>query len=206
MSTCSDDDQGSSKRRQVTPSLGRKKKTNRTKCAAIDAIKKIEVIEPRSRILVHVEPGWESVLPKTKEEDPGCLIMWDDDNIAATVDNFNAAIVTAAPGAPVPVPPAWMNAAAGGPITIPGLKLAILHHVQTTSGGGGVVGNCLIAPNKVTQYGDVKTHFFGIGYDAFFVQNAVCPIGHHFVLMDRRSATGVADPIPAPPNGVRVFA
>ena len=167
------------------------------------AIRNIEILQAGTKIRLHIEPGWESVLPKTNEDDPGCLIMWDDDNIAATVKNFNAAIAaTAVPGAPVP--PAWLNVA--GPITIPGLKLAILNHVQLSAGGGGVVGNCLIAPNTVTQYGNVLVYFHSIGNEPFFMQHAVCPIGNHFVLMDPRNATGVADPVPAPPHGVQVFA
>ena len=144
MSTDSDDEQGCSKRRHVTTSIVQKKKSKGTsRCPAINAIRNIEILQAGTKIRLHVEPGWESVLPKTNEDDPGCLIMWDDDNMAATVKNFNAAIAAAVPGAPVP--PAWLNIA--GLITIPGLKLAILNHVQISAGGGGVVGNCLIAPN-----------------------------------------------------------
>ena len=131
--------------------------------------------------------------------------MWEDDNVQATVAAFNAAISNNMG----PAPPNWMNVAAGVPITIPALKTAILAHVQASSGGGGgVVGNAMIAPDTMSQYRSVGTQFFLIGIEPFSVNHAVCPIGRHYVLADRRAnTTAVADPIDIPPValGVGVF-
>jgi hypothetical protein len=129
-------------------------------------------------------------------------------SIAATVDAFNQALA-AAPVAPDPpvaaAPPGWLNGGVAGVITIPSLKASIMAHVQAEGGGGGVVGNALIAPNTIMQYKNCAASFSGIGCEPFFRQYAVCPIGRHYVLADRRTnTTGVADPIQAPPAGLGV--
>ena len=153
-------------------------------------------------VRVELAKGWEFVLPRKVDEDPACLIMWDEDNVEATVNAMNAAAAAAGGGA---APPVWLNfPAGGGPMTIPHFKQAILTHVQTSCGGGGVIGNALIAPNTLIQYSNVKCLLGGIGFDPFFVANAVCPIGRHYVIADRqRNTTAVADPIPPPPSGLQ---
>lgn len=121
----------------------------------------------------------------------------------------NINIALAAAGAPAPPPPAWLNLGGGGPVTISALKTSILTRVQTSAGGGGVVGNALIAPNDYMQYGRVVTQFNNIGVDPFFIAHAVCPIGRHYSLADKKApTTAVADPIsaPVPAQGVPVFA
>ena len=171
------------------------------RCAAMDALQSIEILEPGSRVRVHLAEGWEHVLPQKGEDDPGCLILWDYDNLAASVPAFNQAIAKGA------VPPAWLNVGPEAqPITIPGLQASILEHVQVAGGGGGVVGNALIAPNdNMQQYSNVKSEFRVLGVEPFFVQHAQCPIGRHYVLADQGNpSTAVADPIPAPPAGMVV--
>ena len=199
------------KKRKVSPDdCNRKKqltiKANsvHSRCPAEDALLGVKVEEGGAKVRVILAEGWENVLPQKGEDDPGSFIMWDDDNIAATVIDFNAAIVAGA------APPAWLNVAVGAnPITIPALKASILAHVRATAGGGGVIGNAIIAPNDYTQYGRVTTCLSLIGVEPFFVQHAQCPIGRHYSLADcRANTTAVADPIVAPPNGlgVAVFA
>ena len=80
----------------------------------------------------------------------------------STVDAFNAAVA-----AGKAVPPTCLNCGGGGgggggganPFTQEGLTVAVMAHVQTQARGGGVVGNALIAPNNVTQYGRVREQF-----------------------------------------------
>jgi hypothetical protein len=132
------------------------------------------------------------------EDDPACLIAWNDNNILATVNAFNVAIGNGA------VPPGWLMGE-GNPITIPGLKRVILSRVQEAAVAGKIVGNCLIAPNDFQQYVDVVMNLKDVGYNPFFIAHAVCPIGRNFVLADRRHhTTAVAAPIipPAPDVGV----
>jgi hypothetical protein len=112
---------------------------------------------------------------KKGEDDPGVLILWDDNNIAATVTNFNN-------GAGGNAPPFL----GGPPFTIPGLKTALLTKMLVDSGGGGVVGNCLVAPTSVEQYGNVKSAGALIGDYPFFVAHAVTPIGRYYILKDRQ--------------------
>jgi hypothetical protein len=126
------------------------------------AIVRMEKSNDGGTVTLTMSPGWEHVLPQTFEEDPACLIIWDDDNILATVNNFNVAIANRA------APPGWFNVVAGHPITIPGLKNAILTVVQGAAGGGGVVGNCMIAPNSIPQYVKVYMLFQNVGFDPFF--------------------------------------
>jgi hypothetical protein len=207
---------GKNKRKQPARELGRKRaktadtakteaaKPNKTgRCDASDALLDIFRLS-ESSVRVMLAPGWKSVLPQKGEDDPGCLIMWDDFNVDATVIRFNNAI--AAGG--VPAPPAWLNVpVGGGPITVPHLKAAILTHVQTTGGGGGVVGNALIAPNNLNQYGQLTTAFSFIGFEPFFIAHTTCPIGRHYVLAESRASarnTAVADSILAPPVGLGV--
>jgi hypothetical protein len=160
------------------------------KVAAEHAIVHMEKTNDGGTVILTMAPGWEHVLPQTFEEDPACLIIWDDNNIAATVNAFNVAIGNGA------VPPGWFNVAAGHPITIPGLKNAILTLVQGVAGGGGVVGNCMIAPNTIPQYTNVCMHFQNVGFNPFFIAHAVCPIGRNYILADRsQHTTAVADPI-----------
>jgi hypothetical protein len=104
-------------------------------CAALEAIVGIKKLED-DKFELTMADRWKDVLPKKGEDDPGLLIMWDDDNIAATVTNFNGAGGNAPPflGAP--------------PFTIPGLKTALLTKMQVDCGGGGVVGNSLIGCAK----------------------------------------------------------
>ena len=202
-----------STKRQATPAVGhhkKKKAKNRIQnkaalekecCPASEALLKIERLGC-DELRVILAEGWDHVLPQKGEDDPGSLIMWDDDNVEATVAAFNAAINLGA------VPPYWMNVAAGVPITTPALKTAILAHVQASSGGGGVVGNAMIAPNTVPQYKNMASQFCFIGIEPFFRKHAVCPIGRNYILADRtHNTTAVADPIAIPPValGVGVF-
>lgn len=188
---------GDTKKRKVSPDSVHRR------CPASEALRGIERINEK-QVRVILAEGWENVLPHKGEDDPGCLIMWDHDNISATVAAFNAAMAAGA------APPAWLNVGVGpNPFTVPGLKASILAHVCVTGGGGGVVGNALIAPNDFAQYGQVKTIFNNIGFEPFFIQHAECPIGRHFALADRRAnTTAIADPVAAPPVGlgVAVFA
>jgi hypothetical protein len=90
-------------------------------------------------------------------------------------------------------------------LTVPILQAATLAHVQAHAGGGGVVGNALIAPNTLIQYADCVAWFGYTGHEPFFMAHAVCPIGRHYVLADRRAnTTAVAAPIPAPLAGLGV--
>lgn len=181
-------------KRKVSPDDVNRKK----RCPATEALLGIETLEEGAKVRVILAKGWENVLPQKGEDDPGCLIMWDDDNIAATMTAFNAAIAAGA------VPPAWLNVGGGpNPITIPNLKASILAHVQVTAGAGGAVGNALIAKNNLIQYSNVREAFYSIGTEPFFVQHAQCPIGRSFVLADRRAnATAIAVPTLAPAAGL----
>ena len=40
---------------------------------------------------------WGNALPQKGENDPGCLIMWDEDNMGAMVAAFNMAIAGTGP-------------------------------------------------------------------------------------------------------------
>lgn len=195
-------------KRKASPNQGGgdNKKKNKTGDAGVavkqynasEAIMTIEKLGEK-KVRVVLADGWEHVLPRKGEDDPGSLIMWDDDNVDATVAAFNAAL-TAVPLPAIP-PPAWLNLGGNG-VTAPALKASILAHVQTRGGGGRVIGNALIAPNDITQFSNVKTVFSHIGFDAFFRAHAVCPIGYHYVLADRRvNTTAVADAVVTPPVG-----
>ncbi len=181
------------------------KKSKNVKVAAEDAILAIERCDDGT-VQLTLARGWKKVLPKKQEEDPASLILWDDDNLLATVEAFNAALLN--PNGPAP--PKWLNLGDDNQITIPALKAAILAHVQVAGGGGGIVGNAVIAPNTFAQYCRIFVQFHDLGRDAFFVAHAVCPIGRNYKLADRRNnTTAVADPIPPhEPDaaGVPVFA
>jgi hypothetical protein len=181
-------DSNSNKR---TPARGSRKvkRVKKELCAASEAIVAIKKLED-DKFELTMADGWKDVLPKKGEDDPGLLIMWDDDNIAATVTNFNGAGGNAPPflGAP--------------PFTIPGLKTALLTKMQVDGGGGGVVGNSLIAPNSVKQYCNVRIVAERICSYPFFVAHAVTPIGRFYILEDRKvPATATRhDNIPPPPG------
>ncbi len=163
------------------------------KVAAEHAIVRMEKSNDGGTVTLTMAPGWEHVLPQTVEEDPACLIIWDDNNILATVNAFNAAIGNGA------VSPEWLNVEEGNPITIPGLKSAIFMLVQVAAGGGGVVGNCMITPNNIPQYKNVCSLFSCLGFDPFCIAHVVCPIGRIYILADcRHHTTAVADPILPP--------
>jgi hypothetical protein len=177
------------------------------KCEAGEAILKSEKLNDGKLVRITLAKGWEYVLKKVGEDDPACYIDWDFENLDRTVVNCNQAIVNNLPGAPPP--PVWLNLAGGAALTVPGLQASIMAHVQTQAGGGGVIGKSLIAPNTIPQYGCCGIHFSHIGFDPFFRAYAVCPIGRHYCLADKKAqTTGVAAPIPAPPvgQGVPVFA
>lgn len=74
---------------------------------ASEAILRMEELE-EGKVRVILADGWNHVLPQTIEEDPGCLIIWDDNNINATVAAFNNAL-TAAPSGSVPPVPALVE-------------------------------------------------------------------------------------------------
>ena len=128
-------------------------------------------------------------------DDPAALIMWNDTNLGNALADINAA------GAAFPE---WLN---GGvrPVSIATLKQSILRHVSTTARAGGVVGNCLIAPNTIPQYADIKTHLFALGILPIFraIDPAHLPIGANYIIADREAqTTATADPVPAPPRGL----
>jgi hypothetical protein len=137
--------------------------------------------------------------------------MWDDDNIAATVQAFNNAIQGEINVLGGPPPPAWLTnlpgVAAGAPITISGLKQATLQFADYTN-GDKIIGNAMIAPNSVEEYKEVCSRFSHVGFEPFFREYAVCPIGYHYILKDNIKRTlGTRDPILAPQAhlGVSVF-
>lgn len=197
-----------------------------TRVPAPDAIKAIKKTrDGTGDVLVTMQHGWEDVLPKTKEDDPGSLIIWHDNNVAATVAAFNAAIAQGIVDAAaitqglavekvdeVVPPPAWLINHDGGPvrqITIPGLKSAILTRVATNAGGGGVVGNAMIAPNTMEEYVQVYSELCCVGFDPFFKKYAVFgPIGSNYVLKDNLRSNRAVRHVVAPPAvglGVPVF-
>jgi hypothetical protein len=181
-------DRNSNKRTRACVSR-KVKRAKKELCPASDAILDIKKLQGGKVTLIMAD-GWENVLPKKGEDDPGVLIMWDDDNIAATVTNFNGAGGNAPP---------FLG---GPPFTIPGLKTALLTKMLVDSGGGGVVGNCLIAPNSVEQYGNVKSAGALIGDYPFFVAHAVTPIGRYYILKDRQfPAVATRDVAINPPPG-----
>jgi hypothetical protein len=176
-------------------------------CAAEDAVVAIRRTRD-GKIKVTLAAGWRHVLPKTLDDDPAFLMVWNDDNILATVNAFNQALLNPNNG---PAPPEWLHVGAGvgHQITVPGLKTLILAYVQLRAASGGVVGKCMIAPNSVSQYCRVCSAFCGVGMEPFFIAHAVCPIGRNYILADyRKRTTAEADPILAPPAhiGVAVFA
>lgn len=59
--------------------------------------------------------------------------------------------------------------------------------IETLGRNKFAVGNSLIAPNDVPQYSSVKTQLSHIGFDLFFRNHAVCPIGRNYILADRRT-------------------
>jgi hypothetical protein len=169
--------------------------------SADDAILATETSNSGQTVTLTMAPGWEHALPQTFEHDPGCLVMWDDENCVATVKAFNAAIANGEE------PPAWLNVArdADGSITVSSLQKAILAHAQTSAGGGRVVGNAMIASNTVQQYVRVCTILFALGMHPFFRDHAVCPIGRNFILADsHQKTTAVVSPIEPPDAGVGV--
>jgi hypothetical protein len=173
-----------------------------------DAILAMKMSNDGRTITLTMAPGWEDVLPQTNDNDPGSLIMWDVDHCIATVKAFNIAIAKQAanPNPNEAVPPEWLNMAVGqAGITVAGLQAAVLAHVQVAAGGGGVVGNALIAPNTMEEYCRVRECFLNIGYDPFFKAHAVCPIGRNYVLADcTKKTTAVASPIVPPSAGLGV--
>jgi hypothetical protein len=137
---------------------------------------------------------------RPSRNDPGVLIMWDKVNLQATVNSFNAAV-----GAPGVVAPAFLGAP---PFTVPGLQMHLLQRMQTLGGGGGIVGNALIAPNTVTAYKNVHGVARDLGFDPFIRAHAIVPIGHCYILADRLQAnTASRDAIVHPPAdlGVPLF-
>jgi hypothetical protein len=112
------------------------------KCDARDAVLKIEQLS-ESSVKVFLAAGWEGILPQHGEDDPGLLMMWNSGNLQLTVANINSA------GPTGPALPAYLEVAV--PVTQEQLMVAILSHVQAEAGGGGFVGNCLIAPNTLTE-------------------------------------------------------
>ncbi len=203
------------KKRKGSPLLESNKRTKKVRksrnddeVAAEDAIVAIKQNKDGT-VTLTMAPGWKKVLPKTSQKDPGCLIMWDDDNILATVNAFNAAMLNPDPNGPAP--PEWLHVGEGNQITIPALKRAILTRLQLEAGGGGVVGNCLIAPNSYEEYCRIGHFCCYMAIIPFFVEHAVCPIGRNYVLAEgSKKTTAVASPIPPPPDdigpGVPVFA
>ena len=166
-------------------------KIQKERCDAADAILDVKDIG-NGKLLLTMADGWEDVLPKHGEDDPGVLIMWDDDNFAQTVANFNAAVVAGQ------VAPAWMGA---HPFTVKELKRAILTRLQRVGRGGGVVGNLMIAPNDLDQFQRIVAVTTQLGFDPFVVANAVCPVGNWYVLADRQAKT-TARKSAMPPPGV----
>ena len=152
------------------------KKLQKDRCDAAEAILEIKDMG-NGKLLLKMADGWEHVLPKDGDNDPGFLIMWDDDNLVATVSNFNTAVADGQ------VAPTWMGT---HPITPQELKMALLSHIHTTAGGGGVVvGDCLIAPNDLVQFLNVAMAIASLGWDSFVVRHAVCPIGRLYVMEDQ---------------------
>jgi hypothetical protein len=171
------------------------KKHKAERCAASEAISAM-TDNGRGKILLTMADGWETVLPKHGDDDPGVLIMWDYDNLALTVTRFNNAVAGGG------IAPACLGP---HPFTIPGLQMALLTHIQTTGGGGGVVGNALIAPNNITQYRNVCTAARDVGFEPFVRANAVPPIGRFYLLADRKvPATATRDGMIPPPAALGV--
>lgn len=176
--------------------------------------KLIENDDAKQSVTLIMAGGWDHVLPKTDEEDPGNLIMWNHANLTATVQAFNDAIAAGfapnvlQPNAPPPHPPAWLTNFPGVPeLSVEGLQNAILRFADYT-GGEKIVGNALIAPNSVEEYGLVFGQLLAVGFDPFFRAHVVPPLGRHYILKDRKNnTTATPSPVQAPPHnlGVRVF-
>jgi hypothetical protein len=167
-----------------------KKHRTGTRCDASDAILSIEEVED-GKLRLTMADGWDDVLPKKGEDDPGLLIMWNNNNMAATVQAANDAEGEA---------PEFFG---DRPFSVEGTQLALLHHMHTAGRGGGVVGNCVIAPNDLDQYCNVRSIAFNLGSNPFLVANAVCPIGHFYVLANRKNPnTATPSMVPIPPPGM----
>jgi hypothetical protein len=131
------------------------------KCDARDAVLKIKELSDSS-VKVFLAAGWESILPQHGEDDPGLLVMWHQPNLELMVVNIN----NAGP-AGGPAQPAWLAAVV--PITEQQLKVAILKHLLDQAGGGGVVGNCIIAPNSLIEYWRLGFAMRDLCFDPFLV-------------------------------------
>ena len=122
-------------------------------------------------------------------DDPAALIMWEPTNLTNALTDINGAGVAF---------PVWLNGGVNPIPDIATLMQNILTHVATTAGGGGVVGNCLIAPNTVPQYANIKAQLTILGILPIFraISPAHLPIGSNYIIADRtRNTTATADPI-----------
>ena len=130
-------------------------------------------------------------------DDPAALIMWEPTNLTNALTDINGAGVAF---------PVWLNGGVNPIPDIATLMQNILTHVATTAGGGGVVGNCLIAPNTVPQYANIKSQLAMLGFLPIFraISPAHLPIGSNYIIADRtRNTTATADPVQAPPAALR---
>ena len=129
-------------------------------------------------------------------DDPAVLIMWDPTKLTNALADINGAAVAF---------PAWLNGGVNPIPDIATLMQSIITHVASIAGGGGVVGNCLIAPSTVSQYSNIKTKLNNLGFLPIFrtISPAHLPIGSNYIIADRtRKTTATADPVPAPPAGL----
>ena len=91
------------------------------------------------------------------------------------------------------------------PVSIATLKQDILQHVSTTARAGGIVRNCLIVPNTIPQYSDIKTLLDNLGSLPIFraINLAHLPIDANSIIADHKAqTTATAYPVQAPPRGL----
>jgi hypothetical protein len=117
----------------------------------------------------------EALLARVGEEDPAALLVWNHSNIQLAVNAINAA----APGV---VPPAWLGGAY--PIGADQLMQSIVAKVCAEAGAGGVIGNCLLGPNTIMQYANIKTCLIALGQDDIIRLAPAVPLARNFILCD----------------------
>lgn len=201
MESVSSSKRSSTKRTTNQPRSSRTKKSKTEKrCDASDAVESI-IRLTETTLKVNVAPGWEVVLPKNGDDDPGVLILWDAVNVRQTLASIND------PGGGVHPLPTWLRA--GAPLDENTLMTMILTRVQAKTGSGGVVGNCIIAPNDMVGYGRILQGIYELYLLPFFIEHAVCPLGHVYVMTCRRNEAIATRAPTMPPfensGGVHLF-
>lgn len=177
-----------------------KTRKSKVSCPAEDGVINLVKRMENGKAVVDVElhPDWQCVLKDVGQNDTGFLIMWNLENVNATVNSINTG-----GGAAPPQPPGWLTL----PTSPSQLQMDIINRMQNQTQAGPVVGNCLIAPNNLEQYGQLRDFAGHMCSDAFFSYHVGQPLGGLYYLADnKRRNTAERGAAYVPAGTVQVFA